>query len=338
MTVRTPGAVPPGMPAHLWEAAKRDVRGVIPDWLRSAKENGAEAPAHIREVARRAAKAGAGLGMAIAVGSQVEGLASEPEHAAVAPVAQVTAEGPPGLDEHAAVPPATPEAPPLAEAFRVPDPGGAHGGWLNVEMYQDVVVNEGVSAMHNVDAFQYLVISDDAGRSYVFKEHHHASVSEPPVRENDLLIHERSQVHVVENADGSFSVATVGYDRSVQGIEDDAPADVPAEAPADDAPPADHEVLDPPLGIDFTPPAAEPVPAAAGGEPDALDAPARALSVVEADDTPADRHDDTPPDHHGDTAPDQHEGTDHDQHEATGAEPDDDLAGNDPPDAGDLAV
>jgi hypothetical protein len=331
MTVRTPGAVPPGMPAHLWEAAKRDVRGVIPDWLRSAKENGAEAPAHIREVARRAAKAGAGLGMAIAVGSQVDGLASEPNHAAVTPVAQVTAEGPPGLDEHAAVPPATPEAPPLAEAFRVPDPEGANGGWLNVEMYQDVVVNEGVSAMHNVDAFQYLVISDDAGRSYVFKEHHHASVSEPPARETDLLIHERSQVHVVENTDGSFSVSTLGYDRSVQGIEDDTPAeDAPTDvAPADHVPADDPGVPGPPA-IDFPPPAAEEVPAAPGGEPDALDAPARALSIVDVGETPPERHEDPPPD--------RHEGTTHEQYEATGAEPDDDLAGNDPPDAGDLAV
>jgi hypothetical protein len=102
--------------------------------------------------------------------------------------------------------------------------------------------------------------------------------------------------------------------------------------------------------IDFSPPAAEPVPAAPGGEPDALDAPARALSVVGDspppghEDTPADRHED-PPDQHEDP-PDQHEGiglhphegTDHEQYEATGAEPDDDLAGNDPPDAGDLAV
>jgi hypothetical protein len=321
------------MPAHLWEAAKRDVRGVIPDWLRSAKENGAEAPAHIREVARRAARAGAGLGMAIAVGSQVEGLAGQPDGPAVMPVAQVTADVPPGLDDLAPVPPAS-EPPPLAEAFRVPDPDGAHGGWLNVEMYQDVVVNEGVAAMHNVDAFQYLVISDDAGQSYVFKEHHHAAVSEPPVRETDLLIHERSQVHVVENTDGSFSVATVGYDRSVQGSEDDAPRDdAPGgDAPADFAPDHDApEALGVPPGIDFAPPTAEPAPPAAGEEPDALDAPARALSVVDVGDNP--------PDQHEDTAHERHEGTDPEQHEATGTEAHhDDLTGNDPPDAGDLAV
>jgi hypothetical protein len=141
-------------------------------------------------------------------------------------------------------------------------------------------------------------------------------------------------VHVVENTDGSFSVATVGYDRSVQGLEDDTRgADGPGAGALEDTAP-DHdapEALGVPPGIDFAPPAAEPVPVAAGGEPDALDAPAPALSVVEVGDTPPDRHEDT--------APEGHEGTDPEQHEATGDEPDhDDPTGNDPPDAGDLAV
>lgn len=314
---RTPGAVPPGMPAHLWEAAKRDVRGVIPDWLRSAKENGADAPAHIREVARRAAKAGAGLGMAIAVGSQVDAAATT-DGATVATVAHTTPD----------VPTVPGDAPPLAESFRVLDPQGVGDGWLAVEMYQDVVVNEGADAAYNVDAFQYLVITDDAGQRYVFKEHHHAAVSEPPARETDLLIHERGQVHVVENPDGSFSVDTVSYDRSVNGVSDpapdsgldDEPDDVPvpegwtppagfATVPAPTSAPEDEVPADP--RADLPPPDG----ALDGlGAPDALDA---------LDPTPGS----------GEPAEILHEPT----AAATGP-PDDDGPGNDPPDAGELAV
>ncbi|MDD7940221.1 hypothetical protein PHK61_17495 [Actinomycetospora lutea] len=320
MTVRAPSAVPPGMPAHLWEAAKRDVRGVIPDWLRSAEENGAEAPAHIREVARRAAKAGAGLGMAIAVGTQVDAAASEPgatsatTTAAVAPVAHTTGDVPPGG-----------EAPALAESFRVLDPQGVGDDWLTVEMYQDVVVNEGAGATYNVDAFQYLIISDDAGQHYVFKEHHHAAVPEPPASETDLLIHERGQVHVVENADGSFSVDTVSYDRSVNGISEPAPDSGLGDgaAPPDDA---GTPGWTPPVGLAApgTPVSGTPLPVDDGldgrlpersdhqpdHQPDVLDAPAGA------------------PDHDlpGDTVPGPDPGLgDHD-------------AGNDPPDASELAV
>ncbi|MFC5139718.1 hypothetical protein ACFPK1_15865 [Actinomycetospora rhizophila] len=298
MTVRAPGAVPPGMPAHLWEAAKRDVRGVIPDWLRSAKENGAEAPAHIREVARRAAKAGAGLGMAIAVGSQVDAAAA-PGDPAVTPVAHATVDVPPGG-----------EAPALAESFRVLDPQGVGEDWLTVEMYQDVVVNEGADAMYNVDAFQYLIISDDTGQDYVFKEHHHAAVPEPPARETDLLIHERGQVHVVENPDGSFSLDTVSYDRSVNGISEPAPED---PAPTD-------EVDDPA----WTPPAgpASPTPTGPTADPvepadDRLD-PVGSPELVPPGDAPGE--------------PDPGPVPEADTPDAG------DDAGNDPPDASDLAV
>jgi hypothetical protein len=292
------------MPAHLWEAAKRDVRGVIPDWLRSAKENGAEAPAHIREVARRAAKAGAGLGMAIAVGSQVDAAAA-PDDPAVTPVAHATVGVPPGG-----------EAPALAESFRVLDPQGVGDEWLTVEMYQDVVVNEGADATYHVDAFQYLIISDDDGRDYVFKEHHHAAVPEPPARETDLLIHERGQVHVVENPDGSFSVDTVSYDRSVTGVGEPAPDD---PAPDDPAPPDDVDgpAWTPPVGPAATPeagPAADP----AHDRPDLLDAPAGSPEPDLPGDTP------------GEPDPGPLDGAD---------TPDaGDDAGNDPPDASDLAV
>lgn len=324
MTVRTSSAVPPGMPAHLWEAAKRDVRGVIPDWLRSARENGAEAPAHIREVARRAAKAGAGLGMAIAVGTQLDAAASETDGTAVVPVAHATADVPPGPGDAA-------DAPALAESFRVVDPHGAGDGPLSVEMYQDVVVNEGADAMYNVDAFQYLIISDDAGRSYVFKEHHHAAVSDPPAREDDLLIHERGQVNVVENPDGSFSVDTVSYDRSVNGVTDPDPGPGPLDDFPDDVP---DDPLDGPGDIDapaldWSPPVG-PEPAMAPVTAEApVDGPGPAPIGIDdldasAPATLADRAD------HGDDA--VHES------EAAAAEHPDDPAGNDPPDMSELAV
>ncbi|GAA4925197.1 hypothetical protein GCM10023204_35280 [Actinomycetospora succinea] len=309
------------MPAHLWEAAKRDVRGVIPDWLRSAQENGADAPAHIREVARRAAKAGAGLGMAIAVGTSVEAAASETggapvvDGATVATVAHTTPDVPPAGD-----------APSLAESFRVLDPHGVGDGWLTVEMYQDVVVNEGADALYNVDAFQYLVISDDDGRNYVFKEHHHAAVPEPPASETDLLIHERGQVHVVENSDGSFSVDTVSYDRSVNGLSEPAPEsglgdEAPPDTPPDDT--SDDHGWRPPVG-----PA--PVPAPSVDVPTTAQAPEPIHDVLDAPDPHADGD---VPGEHGDTtgAPDAHVGG-HDTHDTH------DDAGNDPPDASELAV
>ncbi|MDD7934476.1 hypothetical protein [Actinomycetospora straminea] len=317
MTVRTtPSAVPPGMPAHLWEAAKRDVRGVIPDWLRSAKENGADAPAHIREVARRAAKAGAGLGMAIAVGTQVDAAASETDGAAVTTVAHTTPE----------VPAVPGEGPALAESFRVLDPQGVGDGWLSVEMYQDVVVNEGADAAYNVDAFQYMVISDDAGQRYVFKEHHHAAVSEPPARETDLLIHERGQVHVVENPDGSFSVDTVSYDRSVNGVSEPAPAGGLDDEPADVTVPDD----DPPDLPDWTPPTGlAPIPAPAVSPEDHARDEAPAVVPDPLDDL--DAPDPTPGAGDPGGAPDEPE-------TSAAASPDDDGPGNDPPDASELAV
>lgn len=322
MTVRAPGAVPPGMPAHLWEAAKRDVRGVIPDWLRSAQENGADAPAHIREVARRAAKAGAGLGMAIAVGTQVDTqvdtAAADNGGAAVTPVAHASPlDTPPGG-----------EAPALAESFRVLDPHGVGDGWLTVEMYQDVVVNEGADATYDVDAFQYLTISDDAGRQYVFKEHHHAAVPKPPASGTDLLIHERGQVHVVENPDGSFSLDTVSYDRSVNGVSDPGPDGGPGEE-TDTAPPDEVREVDE-AGPGWTPPiglVADPAPAV-------LDAAAAAPAPL--DDGPA--APDPGPAVEGVAAPepDRHD-TGHETGGDPGHDPPDDP-GNDPPEASDLAV
>ena len=82
---------------------------------------------------------------------------------------------------------------------------GGHDG-LTVEMYQDVVVNEGADGMFSVNAVEYVVVRDVHDHAYVFRENYHTVVPDPPGQETDLVVHETGRVQVVERPDGSFSV------------------------------------------------------------------------------------------------------------------------------------
>ena len=105
----------------------------------------------------------------------------------------------------------------LATTWRIPGHGavggehgkdGAEGGHdgLTVEMYQDVVVNEGADSMYSVDAVEYVVVRDEHSHAYVFRRNYHTVVTDPPGQETDLVIHETGRVQVAEHPDGSFSV------------------------------------------------------------------------------------------------------------------------------------
>lgn len=85
---------------------------------------------------------------------------------------------------------------------------GANGGHegLTVEMYQDVAVHEGADGMFSVDAVEYVVVRDERGHTYVFRENYHTVVPDPPGQETDLVVNETERVQVVEHPDGSFSV------------------------------------------------------------------------------------------------------------------------------------
>ncbi len=82
-------------------------------------------------------------------------------------------------------------------------------------MYQDVVVHEGADGMYSVDAVEYVVVRDEHGHAYVFRENYHTVVPDPPGQENDLVIHETDRVQVVEHPDGSFSVTQADNSISV---------------------------------------------------------------------------------------------------------------------------
>ncbi len=114
----------------------------------------------------------------------------------------------------------------LATTWRIPGHGavggehgedGAEGGHdgLTVEMYQDVVVHEGADGMYSVDAVEYVVVRDEHGHAYVFRENYHTVVPDPPGQETDLVIHETDRVQVVEHPDGSFSVTQADNSISV---------------------------------------------------------------------------------------------------------------------------
>jgi hypothetical protein len=81
-----------------------------------------------------------------------------------------------------------------------------HDG-LTIDIYQDVVVNQGADGMYSVDAVEYVVVRDEHGHSYVFSDDYHTVVPDPPGQETDLVIHENDHVQVTEHPDGSFSVA-----------------------------------------------------------------------------------------------------------------------------------
>ena len=91
---------------------------------------------------------------------------------------------------------------------------GAHDG-LTIEMYQDVIVHEGADGMYSVDAVEYVVVRDEHGHAYVFRDNYHTVVPDPPGQETDLVIHETDRVQVVEHPDGSFSVTQADNSISV---------------------------------------------------------------------------------------------------------------------------
>ena len=119
----------------------------------------------------------------------------------------------------------------LATTWRIPGHGavggehgedGAEGGHdgLTVEMYQDVVVNEGADGMYSVDAVEYVVVRDEHSHAYVFRRNYHTVVPDPPGQETDLVIHETGRVQVVEHPDGSFSVTQADNSISVTAGSD----------------------------------------------------------------------------------------------------------------------
>ena len=114
----------------------------------------------------------------------------------------------------------------LATTWRIPGhdavrgghgESGAQGGHdeLTVDMYQDVVVQEGTDGMFRVDAVEYVVVRDEHGHAYVFRENYHAVVPDPPGQETDLIVHETDRAQVVEHPDGSFSVTRADNSISV---------------------------------------------------------------------------------------------------------------------------
>ena len=114
----------------------------------------------------------------------------------------------------------------LSSTWRIPGHGSTGGGHgeagadaghegLTVEMYQDVAVHEGADGMFSVDAVEYVVVRDEHGHTYVFRENYHTVVPDPPGQETDLVINETDRVQVVEHPDGSFSVTQADNSISV---------------------------------------------------------------------------------------------------------------------------
>lgn len=114
----------------------------------------------------------------------------------------------------------------LATTWRIPGHGAVGGGHgqadvegghdgLTVEMYQDVVVQEGADGTFSVDAVEYVVVRDEHGHTYVFRENYHTVVPDPPGQETDLVVHETDRAQVVEHRDGSFSVTQADNSISV---------------------------------------------------------------------------------------------------------------------------
>jgi len=258
----SPGGAPAGMPARLWELAKHGARGTIPEWVRAAPDAGATAPPRIGQIARRAAQAAAAAGVVaggIGVGIGATEVASRPvglahpggppgaDHANTDPSSgspvsshSVDIPGPPGNASESGVTLHTSSDSGhldtgLATTWRIPGHGaggGEHGeggadvghDGLTVDMYQDVVVHEGADGMFSVDAVEYVVVRDEHGHTYVFRENYHTVVPDPPGQETDLVVNETERVQVVEHPDGSFSVTqadnsisvTVGSDNDGQ--------------------------------------------------------------------------------------------------------------------------
>jgi hypothetical protein len=243
------GGAPAGMPARLWEVAKRGARGTIPEWVRAAPDAGTTAPPRIGQIARRAGQAAAAAGVVaggIGVGIGVTEMASRPVDLAH------PGDGAPGTG-HASTDPGAGSlassvshsgdgsegevtrhtssdsghlATGLTTTWRVPGHGVAGGGHgeggvegghdgLTIQMYQDVVVNQGADGMFSVDAVEYVVVRDEHGHAYVFRENYHTVVPDPPGQETDLVIHETDRAQIVEHPDGSFSVTRADNSISV---------------------------------------------------------------------------------------------------------------------------
>lgn len=259
---------PVGMPAHLWELAKSDVRLSVPNRVRNAVANGLNAPEGVRRIAARVAVTGAAMGVPAAM-LGLGGFLDTADQ----PVALAGGESPlDGVDGAPAMPgsydggghgggigggfggggggfggghggagggpggdgpssegfaSATTHSPGgdvqsgLGSTWHVQDPTGESGDWLTVQMFQDVSVTETADGLFVVDAWQFIVIKDDDGNEYVFKEHYQVIVPDPPGQETDLVIHERGFVHVVERPDGTYGVETdFGIDVSFEADGD----------------------------------------------------------------------------------------------------------------------
>ncbi|PVZ07666.1 hypothetical protein [Actinomycetospora cinnamomea] len=277
-----PGGAPPGMPPHLWELAKRDVRTAIPERLRRARTSGAEAPARVRQLARRAAGVAASAGAvaaAVVIGQGFAGAGDVTLAGGTTPLGPAGPGGAEGFDglgggsgggfgggfgggsgggsaggsagaggtagtggagaggSSATGGPDGPGGPDvvggaasstggsladgpvesgLGTSFRVQEsaePGSED--WLEVEIFQDVSVTETADGMFLVQAVQVIVIRDDDGNEYVFREIHQVTVPDPPGQETDLFITQSGYVHVIENPDGSFTPVTTDYELDV---------------------------------------------------------------------------------------------------------------------------
>ncbi len=245
---------PAGMPARLWEVAKRGARGTIPQWVRATPDAGATAPPRIGQMARRAAQAAAAagvVGVGIGVGIGAAEVASRPvgltHPGDGVPGADHTdpgtgslassvshsggASGPLGPASEGDVTRHTSSdsghvATGLTTTWRVPGHGAVGGGHgedgvegghdgLTIQMYQDVVVTQGADGMFSVDAVEYVVVRDEDGHAYVFRENYHTVVPDPPGQETDLVIHETDRAQIVEHPDGSFSVTQADNSMSV---------------------------------------------------------------------------------------------------------------------------
>jgi hypothetical protein len=247
------GGAPAGMPARLWELAKHGARVTIPPWVRAAPDAGATAPPRIGQIARRAAQAAAAAGVVaggIGVGIAATEPASRPvdvahpddgalavDHISTNPSTDSPASshsgdasGPPGSGSESGVTLHTSSDgghldTGLASTWRIPGHGSTGGGHgeagadeghegLTVEMYQDVAVHE-ADGMFSVDAVEYVVVRDERGHTYVFRENYHTVVPDPPGQETDLVVNETDRVQVVEHPDGSFSVTQADNSISV---------------------------------------------------------------------------------------------------------------------------
>jgi hypothetical protein len=219
-----------------WVQDAPDAGATAPPHISSAARRAAQ-------VAAVAGAIGGGIGVGMGIGL---GASSEPspatnlahtdaapaadhislEHVSTDHVGSVTSSvsetpGPPGTDSEGVTLHATGHGDHLSSGLHTTWRIAAHSGGgsehgqhgaevqhdgLTIEIYQDVVVNQGTDGMYSVDAVEYVVVKDEHGHSYVFSDNYHTVVPDPPGQETDLVIHETDHVQVTEHPDGSFSV------------------------------------------------------------------------------------------------------------------------------------